>query len=127
LPARSQLPDERAPDGNLFRLGQGLSAEELFERVVGGDDVLVERIVSAGHVTEAGSWLVGERDEWVVLLEGEAELAFSDGSRVLLEPGDYVLIPARERHRVESTRADPPCVWLAVHAAGLSPRGTPQG
>ena len=32
-----------------------------------------------------------------------------------LRPGDYCELPARVRHRVEWTRADPPTVWLAVH------------
>ena len=82
--------------------------------------MLVERIVSAGHSTPPGEWLEQDRDEWVVVLAGEAELAYAGGSRLRLRAGDYVLIPAGERHRVESTRVDPPCVWLAVHAAGLA-------
>ncbi len=84
-----------------------------------GEGVSIERIVSAGHATPAGEWLEQERDEWVVLLEGEAELAYEDGSRVRLSAGDHVVIPGGTRHRVERTRDDPPCIWLAVHAAGL--------
>jgi cupin 2 domain-containing protein len=80
--------------------------------------VHVERIVSTGQASPPG--LVAQhRDEWVVLLDGEAELRYEDGEALRLGPGDYVLIPAGTRHRVEWTRADPPCVWLAVHAAGL--------
>jgi len=70
-----------------------------------------------------GEWLESERDEWVVLLEGEAELAYDDGSRLRLGAGDHVLIAAGERHRVEWTRADPPCVWLAVYADDLARSG----
>jgi len=80
----------------------------------------VERIVSQGHATPVGDWLEQERDEWVVLLEGDAELVYDDGSRLRLSAGDHVVIPAGERHRVEWTRADPPCIWLAVHADDLS-------
>jgi cupin 2 domain-containing protein len=58
-----------------------------------------------------------------VLLEGEAELAYDDGSRLRLGAGDHVLIAAGERHRVEWTRADPPCVWLAVYADDLARSG----
>jgi cupin 2 domain-containing protein len=83
------------------------------------DDVLVERIVSTGQSTPPGSWLEGSRDEWVVLLEGEAELAYGDGSRLALRPGDHVLLAAGMRHRVEWTSSDPPAVWLAVHAPAL--------
>jgi len=102
-------------------------SEELFERIAGVGGVLVERIVSAGQRTDPDFWLEQDRDEWVVLLEGEATLCFEeDGSTLRLVRGDHVLIPAGVRHRVESTRAEPPCVWLAVHAPRLSTR-SPQG
>jgi cupin 2 domain-containing protein len=51
----------------------------------------------------------------VALLSGRATLLFDDGERRELAPGDWLLIPARVRHRVEATSAEPPCVWLAVH------------
>ena len=50
-----------------------------------------------------------------VLLAGRATLLFEGGRRVEFAPGDWLLIRAHERHRVEATSADPPCVWLAVH------------
>jgi cupin 2 domain-containing protein len=37
-----------------------------------------------------------------------------------MKPGDWVEIPAHVRHRVESTQADPPTVWLAVHLSVMS-------
>ncbi len=114
--ARSLLPEA----GNLFRLPDTLPAEELVERLAGGEGALVERIVSTGQATPPGEWLAGERDEWVALLQGEAELSFADGSRTRLEPGDYVLIRAGERHRVERTSSEPPCVWLAVQLTRLT-------
>ena len=105
---------------NLFDLPDESSRDEVFEPLAVGAGVLVERIVSTGQSTPPGEWLEGERDEWVVLLQGDAELAFADGSRVTLSPGDHVLIAAGAGHRIERTSAEPPCVWLAVHAAGLS-------
>jgi cupin 2 domain-containing protein len=105
---------------NLFDLPRELPQDELFERLAGGGDVLVERIVSAGQATPSGEWLEQERDEWVALLQGHAELSFADGSRVALGPGDALLIASRTRHRVEHTSDDPPCIWLAVHATSLS-------
>jgi cupin 2 domain-containing protein len=83
--------------------------------------VHVERIVSTGQSSPPG-FFAEHRDEWVVLLEGEAELRYEDGDSLLLGAGDYVLIPAGTKHRVEWTRAEPPCVWLAVHADGLANR-----
>jgi len=108
---------------NLFRLPTELLGAELVERIVGGDDVLVERIVSTGQATPPGEWLEQDRDEWVALLQGEAELSFEDGTRAALRRGDALLIGAGTRHRVERTSAEPPCIWLAVHAAGLAGYG----
>jgi cupin 2 domain-containing protein len=105
---------------NVFAVPADLPSEELVERLAGSDNVLVERIVSTGQSTAPGEWLEQERDEWVVLLEGHAELTFSDGATVVLERGDHTIIPAGTRHRVERTSAEPPCIWLAVHATGLA-------
>jgi cupin 2 domain-containing protein len=121
LPARWRLP-ERSPDGNLFRLPATLPAEEVFEELAGGEGMRIERIVSTGQASPADQWYAQPDDEWVVLLQGEAELAYVDGSRLRLGAGDHVMIPAGERHRVEWTREDPPCIWLAVHANGLAGR-----
>jgi cupin 2 domain-containing protein len=105
---------------NLFALPADLPEGELVDRLAGGDGVLIERIVSTGQSTPPGEWLQQERDEWVALLRGEAELAYEDGTHVALGAGDVVLIPAGTRHRVERTSTEPPCVWLAVHAADLA-------
>ena len=90
--------------------------EELFEPLVETQSFRLERIVSTGHATPAGEWYDQERDEWVVLLSGSAGLLF-EGERepLLLRPGDYVLIPARQRHRVEWTAPQNTTVWLALH------------
>ena len=105
---------------NLFSLPDELASHETFERLAGGDRVVVERIVSTGQFTPPGEWLAGKVDEWVVVLQGEAELSFAGGERRTLTPGDDALIPAGTQHRVERTSVEPPCIWLAVHAPGLS-------
>ena len=110
----------RRAGGNLFRLPGRPPTGELFERLAGGDGVLIERIFSTGQSTPPGEWLEEERDEWVVVLQGEAELSLADGTSTVLGRGDHTLIPAGVRHRVERTSAEPPCIWLAVHAAGLT-------
>lgn len=51
-------------------------------------------------------------DEWVVLLEGTAELDV-DGERMSLVGGDWLLLPARTPHRLLATSAG--ARWLAVH------------
>ena len=100
---------------NLFSLPAELPDEEVFEPLTDDNGILIERIISKGQVSPDGFWYDQERDEWVVLLQGRAEIRYLDDRRVLLKPGDWLLIPAREKHRVESTSQDPPCIWLAVH------------
>lgn len=61
-----------------------------------------------------GEWYDQERDEWVILLRGTAELRARD-NRIELNQGDYLYIPAHQKHRVEYTSSDPACIWLAIH------------
>ena len=101
--------------GNLLKLPETLPQEELLEPLIPDRGILIERIVSSGQSTPEGEWYDQERDEWVVLLQGEATLAYEDGRMRHLSSGDYVFIPAHEKHRVEHTNTHPPCIWLAVH------------
>ena len=48
------------------------------------------------------------------MLKGLARLRFEDQS-IEMKPGDFVNIPAHEKHRVEWTMPDEPTIWLAVH------------
>jgi cupin 2 domain-containing protein len=83
------------------------------------DTLKIERIVSRGHRSPPGFWYEQETDEWVVLLQGEATLRFENPKEeIFLKRGDWVLIPAGRRHRVEETIADTETVWLAVHCRG---------
>ncbi len=90
--------------------------EELFECILKQEKIVIERIVSNGHTTPAGQWYNQPQDEWVILLQGQATLYFEDSQRlVILKPGDYLLIPAYTRHRVEWTIPDVSTIWLAIH------------
>lgn len=102
-------------DDNLFRLPPPPWPEEVFETLHEARGARIERILSQGHTTPAGEFYDQEDDQWVVLLQGEAELTYDDGTTRRLTAGDYVLIPARQRHRVSDTSSEPPCMWLAVH------------
>lgn len=100
---------------NIFQLPPELPDEEVFEAIALRDRLLIERIISTGQTTAPGEWYDQDRDEWVILLQGEAQLAYEDGSTLDLRVGDHVLIPAHQKHRVTYTSSDPPCIWLAVH------------
>ena len=100
---------------NIYTLPSQLPKEELFETILSSSNILLERIVSVGHSTPLGEWYDQPLDEWVVLLQGHARLSYQDGSSVDLIQGDYLLIPCHQKHRVDYTSSEPPCIWLAVH------------
>ncbi len=88
---------------------------ETFETIVKSGRLLIERIVSRGQTTPAGEWCCQEKDEWVMVLAGRAELLLEGEALQRMETGDAVLIQAGCRHRVEWTDPDLNTVWLAVH------------
>ena len=105
---------------NIFKNVPEELKEELFETILDGERVKVERIVSAGQATPSGEWLEQEEAEWVILLSGGAELSFDDGAQSeRMKPGDYIFIKAGRRHRVEWTDLDQKTVWLAVYQLEL--------
>lgn len=88
---------------------------ELFEILFNASNCKVERIVSAGQVTQMDHWYDQDQDEWVVLLQGHAVLEFLDASFYELKKGDFIFIPSHFRHRVVYTSEEPACIWLAIH------------
>ena len=103
--------------GSLFDVSAARTDRETVDVLLDRPGARIERIVSSGQTTPPGQWYDQSGDEWVSLLAGRATLRFEDGAHLELSPGDWLLIPAHVRHRVEATSIDPPCVWLAVHAA----------
>lgn len=75
--------------------------------------VRIERIVSEGHVSPPEFWYDQNEWEYAAVLQGSAELETLNG-KIWLDSGDWVMIPAHEKHRVSYTSSEPPCVWLAV-------------
>jgi cupin 2 domain-containing protein len=100
---------------NIFNNIPAIIPEELFENLIDRESLKIERIISYGHNTPIGEWYDQSWDEWVLLLQGAAILAYEDGTKVKLQAGDYVLIPAQTRHRVEWTQPEAKTIWLAIH------------
>ncbi len=100
---------------NIFNTPEKLPKEEVFETLISNKNILIERIISSGQSTPVDQWYDQEKDEWVILLQGEATLRYENDTRIFLKTGDYLLIPAHQKHRVEYTSNNPPCIWLAVH------------
>ncbi|WP_029007735.1 cupin domain-containing protein [Azospirillum halopraeferens] len=90
--------------------------DELFTTLAEGGGARVERIVSTGQASPDGFWYDQGWAELVLVVQGSAGLRIeADADVRTLGPGDWVMIPAGARHRVEWTQTDPPTVWLAVH------------
>ena len=89
---------------------------ELFQILFATSTVKVERIVSQGHHSAPNDWYDQVQDEWVLLLEGQATLQFAkDPVPIVLNSGDYLLIPAHTKHRVHWTNPEINTIWLAIH------------
>jgi cupin 2 domain-containing protein len=101
--------------GNLFEAVPEDMREEHVACLVEARHLKIERIVSMGQESPPGFWYDQPWAEWVVVLAGSAGLRFEDEAEVkVLSEGDYILIPARVKHRVEWTCKDPATIWLAV-------------
>jgi len=88
---------------------------EVFEKLVASDAVRIERIISKGHQSPESGWYDQDKNEWVLVLRGEAILVFADESSVRLKTGDFINIAAHQKHRVEWTTPDVETIWLAIH------------
>ncbi|NVN95775.1 MAG: cupin domain-containing protein [Bacteroidetes bacterium] len=100
---------------NLFENIKPTSDKEVIKVLLQNKNITIERIVSYGFHTPDGYWYNEDKNEWVILLAGEAELEFKDGEIKKLKAGDYVLIPANQEHRVKSTSSEPNCIWLCFY------------
>jgi cupin 2 domain-containing protein len=101
---------------NILKISPDLPIDkEVFETILANQDILIERIISTGQISPPGFWYIQERDEWVLLLQGAAIIAWADGHKTNLKSGDYLMIPAQAKHRVEWTSTEPCCIWLVIH------------
>ena len=98
---------------NFFQPTATPTQGEAIESLLQTNGLRLERIVSRGEASPAGFWYDQPDPEWVVLLRGEAMLLVEGEGEMLLRAGDYLLIPAHCRHRVEQTSQD--ALWLALH------------
>lgn len=104
-----------------FQKGVGVSANlqnslnEIFDTILQSHYFKLERIISFGQASPQDFWYDQDWNEWVLLLQGSAELLFDNDEIITLLPGDYIDIPSHRRHRVISTDKMIPTIWLAFH------------
>lgn len=95
---------------NLFTDASPPTTGERFEALLEHKNLVIERICSSADIES--NFYVQAQDEWVLLLQGSAELEV-DGAIQSLQSGDYLFIPANTPHSVKKVSAG--TVWLAVH------------
>ena len=97
---------------NLFKLNLFNPDEEQFETLLKTQKIHIEKITSNGQISD--EWYEQDRDEWVVVLEGEGRLLFEEDNSVIhLNKGEHIYIPKMKRHKVVYTSE--PTIWLAIH------------
>ena len=92
-------------------------------------NIKIEKIISTGQITD---WQVSEKNEFVILIQGEAEIEFfekknlkknekiienksrTNNKKLKLLKGDTVLINRMEKHRVSYTSKNPCCIWVCI-------------
>jgi len=99
---------------NIFDSLPARGLAERYDELLSQPGLRIERIVSTGQASPPGFWYDQAQAEWVLLLQGEATLAFEDESAPrILRAGDCMDIAAHRRHRVEATSDF--AIWLAVY------------
>jgi cupin 2 domain-containing protein len=101
---------------NIFGIIEpGNKRKEIFETLFSSDKIIIEKITSSGQNYLDEGWMIQENDEWVILLQGKAELLFENNNIVKMSKGDYIFIPRKLKHKLKFTSKKPCCIWLAVH------------
>ena len=100
---------------NIFESIPDNLDEEIFELLVQSENVKIERIISKGHTSPESGWYDQERNEWVIVLKGEAIISFENGIDINLKTGSHINIPAHKKHKVSWTDPKTETIWLAVH------------
>lgn len=98
---------------NLYKYDYKDLTSEIVDVVYEDSLIRVERIVSMGHTTPDDFIYDQCENEFVSVIDGEAELLLFDGDeRIYLKKGDTYMIRAGVKHKVTYTSS--PCIWLCI-------------
>jgi len=86
---------------------------EEFKEILKNENLRIERIVSNGQKSNDGFWYEQKENEFVLILEGDAQIEFED-EVVDLKKGDFLNIVANRKHRVKYTSKEELTIWLAI-------------
>ena len=109
---------DHAPGGeaNLLATPCPPSGEESTRVLASAETWRLLLIASNGYRSPHDEWMDQADHEWVLVLRGSACVALRNPARIVdLSPGDHLLIPPHQRHKLERTDPDPGTLWLALH------------
>lgn len=95
---------------NIYDNANPPTTGERFDTLLRCRNLVIERIASSSVIPP--NRYVQAQDEWVLLLQGTAEIEI-DGKTESLRAGDYVFLPANTPHSVKQVSDG--AIWLAVH------------
>jgi cupin 2 domain-containing protein len=95
---------------NLYDNAARPATGERFDVLLAHKNLVIERICSSSDIPL--TQYVQAHDEWVLLVQGTAEIEI-DGKTESLKSGDYVFLPANTPHCVRNVSEG--ALWLAVH------------
>jgi len=89
--------------------------DEITEQIINSGTVRIERIISNGQSSPDNFWYDQDENEWVIVLQGQAEILFENELKIIsLKTGDFINIPAHAKHKVKRTAENMATIWLAV-------------
>jgi cupin 2 domain-containing protein len=111
---------KRSAYGSILENLPDSTKQEQLEELCGSRSFRIERIVSAGQLSPPGFWFDQTWDEWVLVVQGAAAVRLQDPEETVhLTAGDWLMIEAHRRHRVEATSPQPVTIWVVVHGCDL--------
>lgn len=102
------------PIKNIFDDFPKNDDKEFIEEILSAKDFKLDRIISEGHNSPPNFWYDQDKNEFIFLLKGKAELSFDNGEKYELIPGDYMIINAHQKHRVDRTDPNQKTFWLTI-------------
>jgi len=95
---------------NIFEIEKlpDIKENEIIDILKETENIKIERIISTGQISD---WMVQEKKEYVVLVQGTAIIEFND-KKVEMKAGDTLFIDKMVRHRVAYTSQNPYCIWF---------------
>ncbi len=100
---------------NIFAKIPKRLRRELLNTLLLKKNIKIERIVSKNHITPRGKWYDQNKNEFVLIIKGNAKLIFMEDNKIKklkMKKGDYINIPAHLKHRIDKTSKE--TIWLAV-------------